>query len=315
MKNKNPKFAFYYLLSLVALVFTSFSIGMIIFSIIDKTIVDALSFSYNIHNNGSLRFGIAALIISAPIFFLCVRAINRNLKKGYMDKDGALRNWLTYFILAVSAVIILGSFVGVIYNFLEGETTLKSILQFATVMVIAALVFSYYMYDIKRNEIKKKDWIINIFLITSLVIILAVFVASWFFIESPKTAHNRRIDDKLLNNINSVENYINNYYDLKKELPNNIEQVIKEVDIYANYSIFVDPETKQEIEYHKLGEKEFELCANFRVDSYEYLDRKNVPVYDRYQFDKIDKTKIYKSGWNCFKGSLWSAEKDDKLVD
>ncbi|MDD3085435.1 MAG: DUF5671 domain-containing protein [Candidatus ainarchaeum sp.] len=312
MKNKNPKFAFYYVLSLVALIFMSFSVGMIIFSIINKTIIDALSFSYIIDDSSSLRFGIAALIISAPIFFVCVKTINRNLKKGHMDKDGALRNWLTYFILAVSAIIILGSFVGVIYNFLEGETTLKSILQLVTVMVIAALVFSYYMYDIRRNEIKKKDWIINTFFIASLTIVLASFITSWFFMESPKMAHIRRIDDQLLNNINSVENYINNYYDLKNKLPDSLEQVANEVDIYHNYNIFFDPETKEEIEYHKLGEKEFELCANFRVDSYDYLSKKNIQIYDKYQFDNM---KDYKQGWNCFKGSLWSAEKNDNLVD
>ena len=312
MKNKNPKFAFYYLLSLVALIFMSFSVGMIIFSIINKTIIDALSFSSNIHDSSPLRFGIAALLISAPIFFLCVRAINRNLKKGDMDKDGALRNWLTYFILAVSAVIILGSFVSVIYNFLAGETTVKSILKFVSVMVIAALVFSYYMYDIKREKIKKNDIVINIFFSVALFLVVSVFITSWFFVESPKTAHNRRIDDKLLSNINGVENYVNNYYDLKRVLPDDLKQVIDNVDIYANYDIFFDPETKQEIEYHKLGDRDFELCANFREDSYEYLDRKTASVYDQY---KIDNAKVYKSGWNCFKGNLWTTDKDAIPVD
>ena len=303
MKNKNPKFAFYYILSLVALIFVSFSVGMIIFSIIDKTIIDALTYSYTINNSSSLRFGIAALIISAPIFFICVKAINKNLEKAYMDREGALRNWLTYFILVVSAVIILSSLVGVIYNFLEGETTLKSILKFATVLIIAALIFAYYLYDIRRSEIKKKDRIINTFFISSLGIILIVFTASWFFMDSPKIAHKRRIDDKLLTNINSIENYINNYYDLKNELPDNLEQVANDIDIYVNYNLFFDPETKEEIVYNKLGEKEFELCANFRVDSYEYISRKNIQVYDKYQLDRM---KIYKQGWNCFKGNLWS---------
>ena len=315
MKNKNPKFAFYYLLSLVALIFMCFSVGMIIFSIIDKTVIDALAYFGSIHNDGSLRFGIAALLISTPIFFLCVRAINKNMKKGDLDQDSALRNWLTYFILAVSAVIILGSLVAVIYDFLSGEATGKSILQFVTVMIISALVFSYYLYDIRRDKIKKNDKVINIFSLIGLTVVVAVFVASWFFIESPQIARNRRIDDKLLNNINSVENYINNYYDLKNVLPDNLEQVADESGIYVSYQTFFDPETKQEIEYHKLGEKDFELCANFRVDSYEYLDRKNVLVYDKYQ---LDNSKVYKQGWNCFKGTLWSEENDKenaKLID
>ena len=67
MKNKNPKFAFYYVLSLVSLIFMCFSVGMILFSVIDKTVVDALSYFGSIHNDESLRFGIAILLISSPI--------------------------------------------------------------------------------------------------------------------------------------------------------------------------------------------------------------------------------------------------------
>lgn len=316
MKNKNPKFAFYYLLSLVALIFTSLALGLIVFSIIDRNVSDVLVFSSAFYNYSFLRFGIASLLISTPIFFVCLRAINRGLKKNDLTQDSPLRNWLTYFILAVSAVIILGSLVSVVYNFLSGRVTLKSILQFLTVIVIAALIFSYYLYDIKRNQIRKNDRIINVFFVSSLVLIVAVFSAAWFFVESPQMARQRRIDDRLMANINSVESYVNSYYDLKGYLPENLKEVMDEDEIYANPQNFFDPETKKEIEYHRLNDKGFELCANFRADSYQYLERKNKASYDQYTY--IDRSKANKQGWNCFQGVLWieeAKEIEPKLVD
>ena len=191
MKNHSPKYAFYYLLSLVALIFTSVSVVMIVFEIIDRSIFDSLAYYGSINDQGSLRFGISALLVSSPIFFVCVNLINRGLKKGEIKKDSLLRNWLTYFILAVSAVIILGSVVGIINSFLSGEMTLKSVLRLLAIVVVSALVFSFYLYDIRRDKIRDKDRIIKTFFFSSLILIVIVFVSSWFFVDSPKIARER----------------------------------------------------------------------------------------------------------------------------
>ena len=50
MKNKNPKYAFYYLLSLVALIFMSIFSAVVVFHIIDKSVFDALT-ANNSYNN------------------------------------------------------------------------------------------------------------------------------------------------------------------------------------------------------------------------------------------------------------------------
>src|SRR3990167_1537695 len=98
-KQQNAKFAFFYLLSLVALVFTSVAAGMIIFQIINKTVVDELSLAPGGFSQDALRFAISAMIIAAPIYFAMMRLINKNLLSGRMEKDSGVRKWLTYFIL------------------------------------------------------------------------------------------------------------------------------------------------------------------------------------------------------------------------
>lgn len=299
MKNYNAKYAFYYLLSLVALIFLAVSAVLIVFQIIDKSIFDVLAYYGSIENQSTLRFGISALLISAPIFFLCVNLINKGLKKGEIDKDSQLRNWLTYFILAVSAVVILGSLVGIINNFLSGEITLKSVLQLITVIIIASLVFSFYLYDIKRDKISKEDRAIKIFFFSSLALIIIIFISSWFFVESPKVARDRKVDEKVLNNIYSLESYINSYYEQEEKLPEDLSEVKSILGITNFDQFLVDPISGEKIEYKKIGDKEFELCANFRIDSYESERNRVYPVYIG------DGSKVYIKGWNCFKGNLF----------
>ena len=302
MKNHNPKYAFYYLLSLVALIFLSVSVVMIVFEIIDRSVFDSLSYYGSVNNQKSLRFGISAILVSAPIFFLCVGFINKGLKRGEIGKDSLLRSWLTYLILAVSAVIILGSFVGIINSFLSGEMTLKSILRLLTIIVVSALVFSFYLYDIRRNEIKNKDGIIKKFFFSALVLIVIVFASSWFFVDSPRVAREIKIDQKLLNNIYSAESYVNIYYEKEKSLPESLEDLIIVVDGVMFEDNMINPRTGERISYSKLGEDEFELCADFKTDSYESERNRVYPVYIN------DGSKVYVKGWNCFKGNLWAKE-------
>ncbi len=303
MKNHNPKYAFYYLLSLVALIFTSVSVVMIVFEIIDKSVFDSLAYYGSISNQGSLRFGISALLVSSPIYFICVNLINRGLKSGEIKKDSLLRNWLTYFILAVSAVIILGSVVGIINSFLSGELTLKSVLRLLTIVIVSALVFSFYLYDIKRDEIKDKDRIIKAFFFSSLVVVAIVFVSSWFFVDSPKIARERKIDQKLLNNIYSVESYVNIYYEKKEILPESLNDLSGVIDGGMSEESMIDPRTGDRIDYTKLGDESFQLCANFKTDSYESERNRAYPVY------MDDGSKVYVEGQNCFEGNLWAKER------
>lgn len=80
-------------------------------------------------NDGQLKFAIASLIIATPIFYIISNLINRGLKKGELDKESWIRRWLTYFILLVSSIVLLGVFISVILNFLNGELTSRSILK------------------------------------------------------------------------------------------------------------------------------------------------------------------------------------------
>lgn len=295
------KYAFYYLLSLVALIFIGISVGLIAFGIIDKSIIDPLANIYYGNRDGSLRFAISALLIAGPIYYYTLFLINRGLKKDELKVDSQIRKWLTYFIILVSALIILGVFISIINNFLAGELSLKFFLQALSMLIISGLVFSYYFHDIKTENRDLAKKMRKIFLGLSIVVIGAAFISVWFFVESPKEARMRRLDQNLLNNINVLENSVNSFYTDNGALPEDISE-LKNTNYYYEQNSFIDPETGVPIEYKKTGDKSFEFCATFRTSS--TLNNGNSRAVMMPSYGPSDKN--YEAGYNCLKGNLWS---------
>ncbi|MGE5426122.1 MAG: DUF5671 domain-containing protein [Bacillota bacterium] len=297
MKNHNAKYAFYYLLSLAALIFTALSVQMIIFGIIDHTVVDAVNLYGSVDRQ--LKFAISALFIAGPIYFYLTRLINLGLRKDELELESPLRRWLTYFIILVASVIILGVFVTVINNFLSGELTTRFILKAASMLIMAAAVFSYYFYDMKRTS-AKKDRVLRLFGWIAAALVLAVFVSAWFFVESPKLARAKRLDQIVMNYIYQLENSVNSYYTQYGRLPESLDEIKATPDIYFDPSAQKDPETGEAIVYRKEGEEKFSFCATFRVGSDEQTD--NSRPY-------APGNKVHGAGFNCIPGMLWG--KDD----
>ncbi len=307
MSKHNAKYAFYYLLSLAALIFVALSVGMIIFGVIDKTILDALAVNNSSSTDNQLKFAISALFIAGPTYYFLSRLINRGLHKKELEPDSPLRRWLTYFIILVAAVIILAVFVGVIDNFLAGELTVRFILKAVTMLIIAGAVFSFYFYDVKRQTIKDKDRVIRLFGWISAVLVLAVFITAWFFVQSPKLARAKRLDQLLVNNIYQLENDVNSYYSQYGRLPADLKEIEDSPDVYLDPKNLVDPETKQAIEYKKESEKKFSFCAFFRAASDESSDKSQ--AYNN------SGNKDHNAGYDCLEGQLWSkVEAEAKTV-
>jgi hypothetical protein len=209
-QKNSAKFAFYYMLSLVALIFMAVSAGVIIFQIINKHFTDPIGLFQGMFSADALRFAISALFISSPIFFIITWQIFKNLFSGNLDEESGVRKWLTYLILFASAVVMLVWLIITMNNFLRGELTVKFALKALTSLVIAGAIFVFYLYDIKRKDIKgKKDKVISIYSYSSIAIVAAIFIISLFFIESPAVSRSRNHDDLVLNNLDQIDSIIN----------------------------------------------------------------------------------------------------------
>ena len=268
-KNHSAKFAFFYLLSLVALLFMAISTGTVVFQIINKYIADFAGVYSGRYSSEALKFAISALIVSVPIFYVTMVQINKKLFQGKLDSESAVRRWLTYLILLVASVVMIIWIIITINSFLSGELTLKFGLKFLTVLIIAGTTFGYYLYDIKREEVTgKKDKVIKIFFWATLVAVVAVFIAGIFIVESPWETRRKNLDNEVIRDLSSIENAVNSYYKEKGTLPEDLEQ-LGEVAKYMDRNSLVDPETGEEYEFNVLSDREYELCANFRTSNLE----------------------------------------------
>lgn len=264
----NAKFAFWYLLSLVALIFMALSTGQVIFQIINKYITDFSSGYAYTFSLETLKFAISSLIISIPLYFLTARQIERSLEAKELDKDAGVRRWLTYLILFASSVVIIVWLIITINNFLGGELAQKFLFKALTVIVIAGGVFSYYLYDIRRSEIKKKDQVVMICAIIGLVITIAALVVAFMINESPREARARRHDIEVLGHFSQIDATINSYFADKKQLPNSLDDLKDQIP-YLNAAALKDPESGIPYQYHKNSDNEYELCATFKSDNTE----------------------------------------------
>lgn len=294
----NAKHAFWYMLSLVALIFMAIATGQALFQIINSTIADATADMYSAATNSEmLKFAISALIISIPVYFLTMRQIQAALVKGDMEKDSPIRRWLTYVILFVSAVTMIVTMILTINNFLGGEFTARFILKAVSTIVLAGIIFFYYLYDIRRDSIKKRDTVSMIYLMAALIITIGALVASFFFVESPKEARARKHDAQVINSFNQIDGGVNTYFADKKTLPEKLEQLSEE-SVYLNDATLRDPATGRAYEYKKLDDKSYQLCAEFNTSN-KNNDNKDL-VYngsDRWPHD---------AGYQCLKQKIVS---------
>jgi hypothetical protein len=298
-KGNAAKFVFLYLLHLVSLGFLTVSFGNIIFQIINKFIPD-IAAPY-IEN----KFAISALLVSIPIFFGVSFLIQKSLFNGELKKDSGVRRWLTYLILFVSFLIFFGWLIYFVNSFLNGEVSLKFILKTITVLAIAAAVFGFYFYDIRRQAVENiKDKFLKIFFIASLVLTVAVFITSFFTVESPAIARDRKLDDAVLNNFYSIDSCVDQYYRETNKMPDGFA-VMKTDCPYLTSDVLQDSQTKQAFIYQVTGTTTYQICANFRTSN---IGKDNNPAQS-YPSAVGANPSAHDKGYQCLKRQVYPAIK------
>jgi len=285
-QNNSAKFAFFYLLSLVSLGFLATATGMIIFQIINKNITDLVENWNMVYNLEALRFAMSAVIVAAPVYYVSVWQINKSLFSGALDKASGIRRWLTYFIMFIAAVVVIGYLIGLINVFLSGELTLKFGLKTLTVLLISAVVFSYYFYDIKREQVENtKSKIVKIYFYATSAAVLIVFISSFFFVESPAQARRLRQDSEVLNRLSSLAGGIDAYYNDNQKLPADLSVLLAD-NLYVIERNTINPVTRKQFEYKIRGGKKYELCTDFQTAN-KNMDKTNYDYYlgEQWQHD------------------------------
>jgi hypothetical protein len=146
--------AFEHVLMFISLYVLAISLALTFHLFINRW-VPGIPEGYRMNPNADvseLRGYMAALIVSFPLFsFFFLRITGRTLKNPLIRALGA-RKFLIYATLVVTFIIVTGSIISIIYNFLNGNVNMNFFLHFVVTTAISSIVFAYYLQQVKEDR-------------------------------------------------------------------------------------------------------------------------------------------------------------------
>jgi hypothetical protein len=257
-KRNTPRDLFLHLLAVVTLYWSAVTFVALLWQYINKIFPDVLR--YYERFNEPMRFAISSLIIVFPVFLLVSRYLNKIYAREAVVRESKIRKWLIYLTLFIAALVIIVDLVTVINTFLNEGLTAKFILKALSVLIVAAVIFWYYLDDVRRDTptklAKPLAWA------TSVIILIAI-IGAFFIVGSPATARLENFDMQKVNDLQEIQYQIVNYYQSKGYLPANLAVL---EDPISGFKVPVDPQSGTSYEYSFEFDNpklEFELCATF----------------------------------------------------
>lgn len=147
--------AFMYILMSVTLLICAWNFGSILFEFIDHAFPDpALTRSYYSYRSTAeaIRWDLSALIVSFPLFLVIAWRVARITKIDPTRRAAKTRRVVTYGMLFIASLTLIGDVTSLIYNFLGGELSTRFVLKVLTVGVIAGMVFGFYYTDLRSED-------------------------------------------------------------------------------------------------------------------------------------------------------------------
>ncbi len=299
--SSGPRDFFLHLLATGTLFASIISFIALLFQYINALFPDQITYALGSIAD-SIRWSTSVLVIVFPVFILVSWLIGRDIAQEPEKRDIRIRRWLLHFTLFIAALTIIIDLVTIVYNFLNGESSLQFYLKTLVVLIITAKVFVYYIWELRRTA-KASRWP-RIAAITTSVVILVSIVGGFLIIGTPATQRARRFDDQRINSLQILQNEVINYWVTKGQLPATLGLLNNNV---TGFQVPTDPVTNVAYGYDLLDPLNFELCATFETSA---LNNQNNSIYPRTMPMMIGRNGSYDQNWNhdrgpkCFKRTI-----------
>jgi len=274
LPRSTAKDVFSHLLAIVTLFMGVISFIALYFQYINVKFPDSLQFYY-VGALDIIRNSMSVLIVAWPVFILLSWMIYKDLKNEPIKNGVAIRKWLLYLTLFVASITIIADLITLVNYFLNGEITTRFILKVAVVLIVAAAVFGYYLWDLRRDVTIKTMMARNLAIITA-VVALGTIILGFVFVGSPAAQRQVRFDEQRVMNLADIQNEIINYYSLKRVVPPTLGDLNNSI---SGFTVPTDPKTKAAYEYNIKSDLEFELCATFETEFSNNQEVVVMPIY------------------------------------
>jgi hypothetical protein len=147
--DNGPRNVFVYLLNFLTLYLSALGAALLTWGLADHWFEDPLE---TYVSNEPIRVGISMLVVAFPLFLYLNRLIGSSIEAGEVTERSMVKkvlSYLTLFLLAITTIIDL---ITVIYVFLGGDLTARFAVRGFGILLIAGLVFLYYLTDLKEPK-------------------------------------------------------------------------------------------------------------------------------------------------------------------
>lgn len=276
----SPKDFFLYLLSAGLLYYNVVWFITLLHQYINKffpSAQDSYYYGYDTGLNSTMRWAIASLLVAFPIYIIIARMLNTDVDAHPEKRSLGIRRWLTYFTLFAAGVTMIVDVIALIFNLLEGDFAMRFILKAVAILLVAALVFGYYFYELRRDAGKDAPQR-SLFRWIAIFAVGISIIAAFFVVGSPKTAREMGYDQARTNDLQNIQWQIISYWQNKSSLPTELSDL---EDTISGFRIPIDPDktSKNTYEYEVTGTYSFNLCATFSQSSEQTSSRESLGVY------------------------------------
>lgn len=269
----------------------------LLFSMIDKILPDKTEYNYDPYSSG-VRMAIAFLIIIFPLHMFLMRMLRKDFSLDPERKKVGIRKWLVFLTLFIAGGAISVDLIMLVSSFLEGELTLRFALKVISVFLVSYFIIKYYIFEIKdtlTDAISKKFEII-----ATLAVILSI-IGGFYVMGSPFTQRMRKFDDMRINDLQSIQWQIVNYWQQKGIIPTKLSDL---TDSISGFTAPVDPDTAGNYNYKISSATTFKLCANFDLASDETKISIMPEPYGMEPGSSKRDNWSHKEGLQCFERSI-----------
>lgn len=143
--------AFVYLVTFGALFLAVGHLGALLFAFVDLALADPLEGARS-HLRGRVRWSVSVLAVAWPVFlYLSVRTAHAVAREP-ARRNSAVRRWLTFLTLTLTAFVLVGDLVGLLDALLSGGLTLRFVLKALVVAALAGAVLGYYLHQARADD-------------------------------------------------------------------------------------------------------------------------------------------------------------------
>ncbi len=273
---------------------------VILFAVIDKLLPSPIDAVWQIEQvNQNIRLGLAMVVVFFPTYLFLTRKIQRYRRQETGALYQTITKWLIYLSLLIGGLVLLGTLVTVIYNFLNGDLTLRFLLKAGGMVAILGLACFYYLKDAQGYWVKHEKLSIQVGAVAG-TIVLALVSTGIALNDSPDMVRQMKMDTQQVQDLQSIQWSIENY--LQVNSTTTPPETLEELTPYL--AIPEAPDSRDNYEY-VVTEEGFSLCATFAFSSAN--DQMNSPVYGpKDGLTIIGSRWDYEAGRYCFERQVVS---------